>query len=125
MADELKRIYTIPLGDAFGRGRKQRTAKAVKLVRQFLCRHMKAKDEELQIDNKVNRKLWSSGARNPPRRIKITATKSAEGRVKVELIEEEKKQAKAEKTVKVKKAKPMKAEKPAEKKEKEESKKGE
>jgi large subunit ribosomal protein L31e len=76
-----ERIYTIPLRRAWIVSRRKRTPKAVKLVRDFVLRHMKA--ESIVISNDLNEELWSRGIQKPPRRIRVKAEKDKEGVVTV------------------------------------------
>lgn len=80
-----ERIYTIPLRRAWIVSRRKRTPKAVKLVRDFVLRHMKA--ESIVISNDLNEELWSRGIQKPPRRIRVKAEKDKEGVVTVYLAE--------------------------------------
>jgi len=90
-----ERVYTIPLGKAWIVPRRKRAAKAVRLLRGFVERHMKVgaeptEEEEqgrLVISNEVNEKIWSRGIEKPPRRIRVRAAKDVEGTVTVYLAE--------------------------------------
>lgn len=90
-----ERFYTIPLGKAWISKRKKRTPKAVKIIRNFVMKHMKVRTEveeeeepeRLVIDNEVNEKLWSRGIEKPPRKIRVRVVKDKEGLVTVHLIE--------------------------------------
>jgi large subunit ribosomal protein L31e len=90
-----ERIYTIPLGRAWIAPRRKRAPKAVRLVRDFITRHMKVGSEPVEereadrlvITNAVNEKIWRRGIEKPPRRIRIRAAKDVEGTVTVYLAE--------------------------------------
>jgi len=100
-AEEIKpeiveeRIYTIPLGRAWVAPRRKRAPRAVRLVREFIERHMKTgggtgEEEDagrLVISNEVNEKIWSRGIEKPPRRIRVRVAKDVEGTVTVYLAE--------------------------------------
>ncbi|MFH1175001.1 MAG: 50S ribosomal protein L31e [archaeon] len=102
MADTLERSYNIPLRKGFmNTPRYKRTKKAVATLKEFLLRHMKAK--ELRIGKALNEKLWENGIKNPPHHVKVACYREAaicyadlEGndpkKVKVEKKEKEKKQ---------------------------------
>lgn len=82
----LERIYTIPLRKAYWLGpRWKRANKAIKLIREFIQRHMKP--ETIMIKPEVNEKVWSRGIEKPPRKIRVKAIKLADGTVKVSLAE--------------------------------------
>jgi large subunit ribosomal protein L31e len=80
-----ERIYTIPLRRAWIVPRKERTPKAIKVIRSFIKRHMKT--ESIILSNEVNELIWSRGIEKPPRRIRVRAAKNKEGVVKVHLAE--------------------------------------
>ncbi len=88
-----ERVYTIPLSRAWIAPRRKRAPKAVRLLRNFIERHMKVgagsevagENERLVISNEVNEKIWSRGIEKPPRRIKIRAVRDIEGTVTVYL----------------------------------------
>jgi large subunit ribosomal protein L31e len=80
-----ERLYTVPLGKAYLRPPKKRAKKAIRMIREFFQRHMKA--DELIILPEVNERVWEYGIEKPPRRIKIRATKSLEGIVTLYLNE--------------------------------------
>ena len=80
-----ERLYTVPLGKAYLRPPKKRAKKAIRMIREFFQRHMKA--DELVILPEVNERVWEYGIERPPRKIKIRATKSIEGIVTLYLVE--------------------------------------
>jgi len=80
---ELERQYTIPLHVVLGVPRWRRAARAIRFVRAFIAKHMKA--EEVKIDPKVSEYIWSRGAKKPPRKVKVKAVKYRDGLVRVEL----------------------------------------
>lgn len=89
MADEVERIYTVPLRNALLAPRPNRAKRAVTEVKTYLARHMKAEKEKIWIDNPVNEVLWARGIQKPPRRIRIRAIKFEDGVVEVSLPESE------------------------------------
>jgi large subunit ribosomal protein L31e len=89
-----ERIYTIPLGRAWISPPKKRAPRAIRIIRGFIIRHMKIKTaaieeeaERLVISNEVNEKIWSSGIKKPPRKIRVRAVKDKEGTVTLHLAE--------------------------------------
>ncbi len=80
-----ERIYTIPLQRAWIAPRKKRTPRAMRILREFIQRHMKP--EDIIIKNEVNELLWARGIEKPPRKIRVRATKDKEGVVTLHLIE--------------------------------------
>ncbi len=128
----LEREYVIPLRRGVQKvPRYKRAKKAIRVIREFLVRHMKVYDRDLRvikIDQWLNEELWFRGIKKPPAKIKVIAKKFADGIVRVELaeipdaikwkIQKEKKRQDRVKEVK-------KIEKPKEEKETEEEKKEE
>jgi large subunit ribosomal protein L31e len=95
---KLERIYTIPLGDAFRKPRNQRAPRAVKLLREFAAKHMKA-DGRVVVSEMLNMFIWERSIQKPPRHVKVRLIKD-EGEVRAyladEKIEEPKKEEKKE-----------------------------
>lgn len=94
-----ERIYTVPLGKAWITPPRRRAARATRILREFINKHMKLKSHkkteeeeeepsELIISNEVNQKLWSRGIEKPPRKIRIRAAKDKEGNVTLYLAED-------------------------------------
>jgi large subunit ribosomal protein L31e len=88
--DKLEREYIIPLRHRWQIvPRYKRAKKAVRSIREFLVRHMKIRDRDLdkiKLDRYLNEMVWSRGIRNPPARIKVKAVKEGDI-VRVELAE--------------------------------------
>jgi large subunit ribosomal protein L31e len=81
-----ERIYTVPLRKAYWTGSRLRRAnRAVRILREFVERHMKP--EEILIQPEVNEQIWARGMQKPPRRVRIRATKNADNLVRVYLAE--------------------------------------
>ncbi len=130
--EKLEREYIIPLREK-GRPvpRYRKTPKAIKTIKEFLVRHMKIYDRDLnkiKIDKYLNEMIWARGIKKPPIKIKVKAVKEGDI-VRVELAEfsenlkfkkirEEKREQKAEEIGKKKKVE--KEEKPEEAKKTEE-----
>jgi len=75
-----ERIYTIPLRHTWVvTARGKRAPRAVRDVRDFVARHMKA--EDVAVSNEVNNALWKRGINKPPRKMKVRAVKDKEGKV--------------------------------------------
>jgi len=80
-----ERIYTIPLQKAWIRPRKKRSPRAIRIVREFIQRHMKTDD--IIIKNEVNELIWAKGIEKPPRNIRVRVTKDKEGVVTLHRVE--------------------------------------
>jgi len=75
-----EKTYTIPLRHAWVvTPRGKRAPRAVRDVRDFVSRHMKA--EEVAISNDVNSAIWARSINKPPRKITVRAVKDKEGKV--------------------------------------------
>ncbi len=110
---ELERVYTIPLGEAYDYSRVKRARRAVKMVRSFLSRHMKAEASNVRISEATNELIWGRGMQKPPRKIKVRAVKDG-ARVLAYLMdekvgEEKKAEKKPEKKEEPAKGKPAEA----------------
>jgi large subunit ribosomal protein L31e len=80
--EKIEREYVIPLREKVRVvPRYKKTNKAVKTVKEFLVRHMKIRDRDLnkiKIDTYLNEALWFRGIRKPPHKIKVKAVKEGE-----------------------------------------------
>lgn len=128
--ERIEREYVIPLRERMRPTTiHKRSKKAIKIIKEFLVRHMKIRDGDLnkiKIDSYLNEVIWSRGIKNPPHKIKVKAIKEG-GIVKVEAVElpnnlkfkkirEERIEAKASDTSKKKKAEKKEVEKTEEEK---------
>lgn len=121
---KLERIYTIPLSGAFDAPRNKRVPKAVKIVKGFVSKHMKADGQRILISEALNKYLWRGSIQKPPRKMKVRVIKEEEtitAYLVDEKIEEKKVEKKEEKAQEKKEEKPKEAgkEKPKEEKPKE------
>ncbi|MEM3616787.1 MAG: 50S ribosomal protein L31e [Candidatus Bathyarchaeia archaeon] len=94
-----ERFYTIPLGRAWLVPPNKRAPKAVRIIQDFIKRHMKlkakkegeeeeeAEPKKLIISNEVNERVWSRGIEKPPRKIRVRAARDRDGNVTVYLAE--------------------------------------
>ncbi len=87
---ELEREYVIPLRKGFLKVPKyKRAKKAIRLIREFLAKHMKVADRDLKlikIDHYLNNEIWFRGIKKPANKIKVKAIKKG-GVVYAELAE--------------------------------------
>ncbi len=86
--DEVEREYVIPLRRKWEKAPKyKRAKKAIRAIREFLARHMKVRDRDLnkiKVDRFLNEEVWFRGIKNPPSKIKVKAIKKG-GIVRAEL----------------------------------------
>jgi large subunit ribosomal protein L31e len=68
--DLVTRDYTIQLSKRIHKQQfKQRAPRAVKEIRKFANKAMGTAD--VRIDSNLNKKIWSTGIKNPPTRIRV------------------------------------------------------
>ena len=82
-AEELEivseRLFTINFRMVWITPRKKRAARAIKVMKEYMKRHMKA--EDIIISNEINEQVWSKGIEKPPRKLRVRAVKDKENRV--------------------------------------------
>jgi len=87
---KLEREYVIPLRRKWIiLPQYRRAGRAVKAIKQFIAKHMKVPDrdvDKVKVDTYLNNEIWFRGRRHPPSRIKVKATKEGDI-VKVEFVE--------------------------------------
>jgi large subunit ribosomal protein L31e len=87
---EIEREYIIPLREkSRSVPRYKKTPKAVKTIKEFLARHMKVENRDLnkvKISKDLNQFLWAKGIRKHPHKIKVKAIKKGENII-VELVD--------------------------------------
>jgi large subunit ribosomal protein L31e len=81
-----ERYYVVPLAKkGYERVPRWKAAKkAMKVLREFLTRHMKP-EGEVYISPELNERIWENGIKNPPRKIRVRVTKSLDGIVRAYL----------------------------------------
>jgi len=96
-----EKFYTISLGKAWIAVPKKRAPRAMKMIKDFVKRHMKFEAREeleeeeeeepkrLVISNEVNERVWRRGIQKPPRKVRVRAAKDKDGNVTVYLAEGE------------------------------------
>jgi len=72
--EKLERTYNVPLRKKFRQTAKhKKTPKAVRTIRKFLKKHMKA--EKIRLGMHLNEHMWKHGIKNPPHHVRIHAIK--------------------------------------------------
>lgn len=86
----LEREYTIPLRKEWTKvPRYKRTAKSIKAIKEFIAKHMKVPNRDLdmvKIDSYLNNEVWGRGAQTPPARVTVKAIKKSNNEVMVTFI---------------------------------------
>ena len=78
-------VYTIPLRNVKEVKRTIRAPRAIREIKIFLTKHMKA--SEVKIDESINHAIWERGIQKIPSKITVKAVKDDEGVVKATLAE--------------------------------------
>jgi large subunit ribosomal protein L31e len=84
--EPLTRVYIVPLGIVFEAPPYRRAKVAIRMIKEFTTRHMKAK--EIKIKEDVNKTIWARGIKHPPRRIRLEMERDEDGLVTVGLAPE-------------------------------------
>jgi large subunit ribosomal protein L31e len=78
MAKTLERTYNVPLRKGTQKVPNwRRTKKTVKVLREFLSKHMKS--DNVKISKELNQELWKHGIKNPPHHVKVNVKKGEDG----------------------------------------------
>ncbi len=85
MAEKETRVYTVPLKKIWVLPKYKRGPKAVRVVREFVQKHMGA--TTVNIAPELNELIWKRGIGHPPRRLVISVEKDEEGVATVSLAE--------------------------------------
>ena len=93
---EVERVYVINLRRTREASRTRRSPYAIRLIRNFVARHMKVEPGNVKIDSSVNEYIWSGSIEKPPRRVEVKVTKYSDGTVRVALNVPEETEKKAE-----------------------------
>lgn len=88
MVDQEERIMNIPLRDVKNSPASKRASLAMKVVREFVSKHMDVPSEDVWIDSSTNEEIWRRGVKKPPSKIKIRAIKFEDGIVEVSIPRE-------------------------------------
>ncbi len=89
-SEKLEREYVIPLRHRFRLVPCYKKAnKAIKTIKEFLAKHMKVEDRDLnkvKLDKYVNEFIWYRSIKRPPAKVKVKAIKNEDGTVNVNLV---------------------------------------
>ena len=95
MAEEIERIYVIPL-KKIGYKSSKAAPTAIKRVKNYLTRHMKVQEKDIWIDDSLNNAIWSQGKYKMANKIRVKAVKFDDGVVEAYLPELEFKKSRRE-----------------------------
>jgi len=117
--EKIEKEYIIPLRKQVEKTvRYKRANKAIKTIKEFLVKHMKIYDRDLnkiKIDKYLNEYVWFRGIRKPPMKVKVKAIKEGDivkvglaelpEKLKFKKLREEKREKEGEAKAEKKKAK--------------------
>jgi large subunit ribosomal protein L31e len=83
-----EKVMNITLRKTKAVPRTKRARRAISEIREQVVRHMKAKEEDVWIDHRLNEAIWVRGIQNPPMHIKVKMVKFEDGLVEVSLPED-------------------------------------
>ena len=95
MAEEVERIYVIPLKKE-GYNSSKAAPTAVKRVKSYLSKHMKVEEKDIWMDDSLNNSLWAMGKYKIPSKIRVKAVKFDDGVVETYIPELEFKKSRRE-----------------------------
>ena len=95
MAEEIERIYIIPLKKV-GYNSRKAAPSAIKRVKSYLTKHMNVKHKDIWIDDSLNNAIWAQGKYKIPSKIRVKAVKFDDGVVEAYLPELEFKKSRRE-----------------------------
>jgi large subunit ribosomal protein L31e len=81
--EPLHRTYIVPLGVVVEAPPYRRAKVAIRVIRDFTKRHMKA--AEVHIGEDVNEAIWARGIKHPPRRMRLEMDRDEDGLVSIKL----------------------------------------
>jgi large subunit ribosomal protein L31e len=87
MAEEIEKIYVIPLKKKSGFKSSSAAPTSIKRVKSFLTRHMKVEEKNIWIDDSLNNAIWKKGKYHIPGKIRVKAVKFDDGVVEAYLPE--------------------------------------
>lgn len=95
MAEEVERIYVIPLKKN-GYKSSKAAPTAIKRVKSYLSKHMKVEEKDIWMDDSLNNSLWAMGKFKIPSKIRVKAVKFDDGVVETYIPELEFKKSRRE-----------------------------
>jgi len=70
--EKLIKVFTIPLRKVYRKNRRKRAKYAIRLIKEFLKRHLKT--DNIKLGKYLNEEIWKRGIEKPPRRVKVNVT---------------------------------------------------
>ncbi len=85
MADEDEKIMTIPLKRVKKDPQSKRASVAMKIVRDYVSKHMGVPAENVWIDSSTNEEVWKRGMSKPPAKLRVKVIKFEDDIVEVSI----------------------------------------
>lgn len=76
-------VVTLPLREVFKWTRTSRTPRAIRIIKKYLKRHLKKKDGQIIISQKLNELLWCRGKKKTLRKIKVLVQQTDKQIIKI------------------------------------------
>jgi large subunit ribosomal protein L31e len=79
-------LLTIPLGKLRHARSSRRASQAIKHIKRYVAKHMKADEKDIWIDPRINELIWKRGISKPPTQVRVKlSTLEEEEKIGVEL----------------------------------------
>ncbi|MFB6489809.1 MAG: 50S ribosomal protein L31e [Thermoproteus sp. AZ2] len=82
---QTQREYRVSLKRAYWAARTRRAKRAVRIIKEFVARHLRLEEAKVKLDPEVNAYIWSRSLEKPPRVIDIVVERREDGSVLVKL----------------------------------------
>ncbi|MFP4174541.1 MAG: 50S ribosomal protein L31e [Halobacteriales archaeon] len=82
-----ERVITVPLREPKQAPSRERADKAVKYVREELASQFRADEDNVNLDESINERIWERGRKKIPSKIRVRAAKFDDGVVEAETAE--------------------------------------
>jgi large subunit ribosomal protein L31e len=83
-----EKVMNITLKKTKAAPRSKKAKRAINEIREHVIRHMKAEEDKIWIDHRLNEAIWANGIHSPPMHITVKAVKFEDGLVEVSLPED-------------------------------------
>jgi len=83
-----EKVINITLKKTKAAPRSKKAKRAINEIREHVVRHMKAEEDKIWIDHRLNEAIWANGIHRPPMHITVKAVKFEDGLVEVSLPED-------------------------------------
>jgi len=88
MAEEMERVYVIPLKGNKNLPETKRAPHSMKVIRSFVAKHMKADESDVWIDPRLGEAVWARGRKHSPAKLRVKVIKFEDELIEVSLPDE-------------------------------------